>query len=89
MSERSGGSGGVIVAVGIIVVIVIVVVFSRSGEPPLERTATGSGGLVSWLKSNDVDARIFAGGRPLVRDTVALRILPVYDTDLWQLRVPP
>ncbi len=90
MSERSGGgSGGSIIAIGIVVVLILFFAFSQSGERPLERAATGTAGLVSWLKSNEIDARTFKGERPLVRDTVSVRILPLYDTDLNRLRVLP
>lgn len=88
VAPRSSGSGTLIV-VGVIVAAIIVVAVLNRPEPPLERTATGMQGLVAWLKKNDEDARIFNGGQPLIRDSVSLRILPLYDTNLLKKRKPP
>lgn len=85
---RSGGSGTLIV-VGVVVVAIIVLAILSRPEPPLERTATGMQGLVAWLKKNDEDARVFFGGQPLIRGSVSLRILPLYDTDLLKKRKTP
>ena len=85
---RSGGSGTFLVIGAIVLVLVVVAILNRP-EPPLERAATGLQGLVAWLKKNDEDARIFQGGQPLIRDSVSLRILPLYDTDLRKGRPPP
>lgn len=86
---RTGGSSGVLIIVGVIIAIVVVIALLNRPEPPLETRATGMQGLVSWLKKNDVDTQLFPGGRPLVRDKVSLRVLPIYDTDMRRRRVDP
>lgn len=87
--NQGGGSFGTLIAVGVIVVLIVVVFLANRSEPPLERTATGTQGLVSWLKANDIDARLFHGDRPLIRDATSLRILPLYDTDMLASRTVP
>lgn len=47
---------------------------------PLERSAIGSRGLVAWLREAGIESR-HAGYRPVTRDEIGLRILPVLDTD--------
>lgn len=55
---------------------------NRSSERALERSATGNADLVKWLRANDVEARLFKEGAYLIRGSVGLRILPLYDVDL-------
>ena len=79
---RGGGSSSTILIIGAVIVALVALVYFARPDRPLERTATGLQGLIGWLKQNDEDARLFSGGQALVRDTVSLRILPLYDTDL-------
>lgn len=83
-----GGLGPVVMGV-FVVALLVLLVFLGGKERPLQRAATGFDGLVAWLKANDVEARAFAGGAPLVKGEIGLRILPLYDTDLTQKREVP
>ncbi|MEO0388494.1 MAG: hypothetical protein AAF281_13385 [Pseudomonadota bacterium] len=55
---------------------------------PLQRSAIGHDGLVRWLARARVDA-IQPLGLPMQADEIALRILPLYDTDLDLPETPP
>lgn len=50
--------------------------------PPLDQSAIGFNGLNAWLNASGRDSRTFAGGGTFQADTIGLRILPLYDTDL-------
>lgn len=77
------------IVVGLVIVVGLAFIFLRDTERPLERSATGMRGIVSWLQSNGVPARVFRGDNYLVRHHVGLRILPIYDTDLRRRRREP
>ena len=66
----SGGSSGPVILGLFVVGLLILLAFVGGKERPLPRAATGFDGLVSWLKHNDIEARTFAGGAPLVKGVV-------------------
>lgn len=86
---RDGGQNTVLVIVVVLAVIGLIWLVQREQERDLDRSAVGMAGLVEWLRADDVEARLFRGGAPLVRGKIGLRILPLYDTDLDAERVPP
>lgn len=98
MSETAGqskiGNGGrsndmlVIVAV-VVAVLLVLWLFNSDNKRQLERSATGFNGLVSWLRSNDIEARTFRGGGQLIEGEIGLRILPLFDVDLANERETP
>ena len=51
-------------------------------EVPLNRSPVGFAGLTQWLKSQEIEALTFQGGGALKPEDIALRILPLFDTDL-------
>ncbi len=56
--------------------------FLRDNEVPLDRSAIGHDGLITWLGAGGVEARM--GGTTVTAAQVGLRILPIMDTDLTQ-----
>lgn len=58
------------------------------GERPLSRSAMGHNGAIAYLRTQGHDIQL-ATGLPMSRDDVALRILPLHDTDLFAEFVPP
>lgn len=58
-------------------------------EPSLPRGATGFDGLARWLRAEGVDASIYRGRYALDADNIALRVLPLYDTDLDSISRTP
>ena len=87
---QGGGQSGIgIILVIAVAVIGLLILFSGSEERAINRSATGFQGLVRWLDTNGIEARSFSGGGRLVRDEIALRILPLHDTDLDEERERP
>ena len=90
--QNQGGARGaeyIIFAVIGAVVIGLIWLFSGKEDPRLHQSATGFDGVVSWYRAQEIEARSFTGGGRLVQGKVGLRILPVFDTDLDEQRVPP
>ena len=80
-AARGASSAGPLIVGAVALIALLGVALLSSRQLPLERSATGFDGIVAWLKSNDVEARTFERGL-LVRGQVALRVLPLFDTDL-------
>lgn len=78
------GSGNEVLVIGgvIVAVLLLLWLFNVDNARALQRSASGFNGLVSWLRSNDVEARSFRGGARLTEGTIGLRILPLFDVDL-------
>ena len=83
-----GSEFAIFAAIGA-VVIGLLWLLSGDEDPHLQKSATGFDGLVSLLRAEDVEARSFSGGGRLVRGNVALRVLPIFDTDLDTPRERP
>ena len=71
------------------IILALFLVFSLGGETPLRRSVVGFDGLAEWLSDQDVPARSFRGGYPIRRETLGLRVLPIFDTDLKSDRAEP
>ena len=77
--------------VGVIAVLLIGVFWYVSGErqTQLRRSPAGMDGLHAWLQSQDIDSRTFTGGWSIEADTVGLRVMPLYDTNVRASRAAP
>lgn len=61
----------------------------RSSERELIQSATGFEGLSYQLATDRIPARSFRGGYPIDASEIGLRILPLYDLEPGNRRVPP
>lgn len=87
---KGGGRNDVaIIAVIGVVLVGLIWLLSGGAERPVQRDATGFDGVAAWYRHNDIEARVFEGGGSLVRGKVALRVLPLFDTDLNNERERP
>lgn len=79
-------------ALGLALLVVVAVgaglYLARGGSLPVERSAVGSAGLVSWLRGEGLEARQ-AGFGPVETGSVGLRVLPILDTDTSRRFVRP
>ena len=78
--RRPGGEAIALVVVAL-AAIALAWFLTRDKEIPLPRSAMGHDGVVTWLKSEGIEAR-YATGAGVQASTIGLRILPVLDTDL-------
>lgn len=69
-------------------IIVLFLISGSGGNSPLDRSAIGTSGLVSWLKSNDMQVVEAHRRVSLNEEDVDLRILPLHDTDLNRTELP-
>jgi len=84
--EKSKSSRFPIIGVALLIVFLATSVFlimSLKSPPRLSRSAMGFDGLVALLDANGVDSRSFYGGGTLNADGIGLRILPLFDDDLY------
>ncbi|MEO0999879.1 MAG: hypothetical protein AAFW69_04630 [Pseudomonadota bacterium] len=79
---RSAGAELMLLVLIVAAGIGALIYFSGPPETPLRQSAMGHDGLVTWLRSEGIEARSFVGGGRLGRDNTGLVILPLYDTDL-------
>ncbi|WP_295695303.1 hypothetical protein [uncultured Maricaulis sp.] len=86
MSARTGDSNVltwlVVIAMVALSVLAAWILVQRDRVPPIERSALGFDGLVTWLNADEIETRRFMGQGPLSGERVGLRILPLYDPDL-------
>lgn len=61
---------------------------TQDRERPLDQSAMGHSGLITWLRAGGIEARS-ATGFAVTPDKVGLRILPLHDTDLTRDFVQP
>ncbi len=61
---------------------------SGGGQLPVERSAIGNRGLVSWMRGEGAEIR-YPGFTTIAPESLGLRIVPVLDTDLDQDFVRP
>ena len=69
-------------------IIVGILLFSGGGNSPLDRSALGTSGLVKWLKANEQQVVEAHRRVALNEEDVALRLLPLHDTDLNRAEAP-
>ncbi|MEP6017167.1 MAG: hypothetical protein ABJ251_01640 [Paracoccaceae bacterium] len=79
------------IILGLLAVLIIGALFfvSSQRQQQLRSSPSGLDGLQVWLASEGQAARNFVGGWSLNADEIGLLILPLYDTDLKNSRVPP
>ncbi|WP_208354252.1 hypothetical protein [Pseudaestuariivita rosea] len=85
----SKGDKGALIIGGVIVAIIVIFAFvllSGDRTQSLRRSVIGFDGLHSWLTSQRADSQIFSGGYSFDPDTIGLRIVPLYDTNLRRTR---
>ena len=89
--NQSGARGGEFAIFAVIGAVVLGLLWLLSGDedPHLQKSATGFDGLIALLRAEDIEARSFSGGGRLVQGKVALRVLPIFDTDLDSERERP
>lgn len=77
--------------IGAILAAVIGIFWYAAGQQQqnLRHSPTGLDGLAIWLRDHDQITRNFAGGWVIDPDTVGLRLLPLYDSDITAPRIPP
>ncbi|MHA3976430.1 hypothetical protein ACW9UR_01980 [Halovulum sp. GXIMD14794] len=80
MSTMRGGELASMTAIMLIGGLLLWTLLS-GGSLPVERSALGSRGLVSWLRGEDQQIS-YPGFAPVLPGSVGLRIIPVLDTDL-------
>ncbi|MSU88108.1 hypothetical protein GE300_00585 [Rhodobacteraceae bacterium 2CG4] len=80
MSAGRGAELAAIVAVAVVALSVGWMV-ARGGQVPVERSAVGLRGLVSWMRGQDAEIR-YASFGTVAPGSVGLRVIPVLDTDL-------
>lgn len=78
----------IIAAIGVILLGVFWYVSSER-QTEVRRSAAGMDGLHVWLRSKDIDSRTFTGGWSIEAETVGLRVIPLYDTNVGARRQPP
>ncbi|WP_297732787.1 hypothetical protein [uncultured Maricaulis sp.] len=85
MNARTGDSNPltwlVVALLAALTILAAWILAQRDWAPPLERSALGFDGLVSWLNADAIETRRFLGQGPLSGEGVGLRILPLYDPD--------
>lgn len=70
-------------------IIIVLLLISGSGtNSPLDRSAIGTSGLVAWLKANDQQVVEAHRRVAMSEEDVDLRILPLFDTDLYEIELP-
>jgi hypothetical protein len=89
ITQNGRGNDMLVIAAAAAVILGLLWFFNSDSKRQLERSATGFNGLISWLRSNDVEARTFRGGGTLIEGEIGLRILPLFDVDLTAERETP
>lgn len=88
--NQDGAKPDLVVIGGFVIALAaIFYLFSGDNTTPLRRSAVGFDGLTTWLGDQDIPARSFRGGYSLRRETLGLRVLPIYDTNLSNQRAEP
>ena len=72
----------------LIILVLYLISGSGGGNSPLDRSAIGTSGLVSWLKSHDNQVVEAHRRIALTEDEVDLRLLPLHDTNLEYTQTP-
>jgi hypothetical protein len=67
---------------GFVAALLLLIFFVGAGGGKIDASPIGTDGLHSWLEGNGVSATKSHRRTPLAEDDVALRILPLYDTDI-------
>jgi len=79
----------ILIGAGVLVLIGVLWMFFASSQQQLRKSPTGFDGLHAWVASEGNAVRSFTGGWSSDPDTVGLRVLPIYDTDLDRRRETP
>ncbi len=90
-SHPQGQSPAPVLAIVVVVAIALVLgafLLGQGRTPPIAKSAIGHTGLITWLRSGDLEVRRNAG-IITEQDAIGLRILPLYDTDLETLFEKP
>lgn len=77
--------------IGVVIVVLIGIFWYVSSErqTQLRRSASGFDGLHAWFVANGIESQTFTGGWGIDIDSIGLRLLPLFDTDVSVWRTPP
>lgn len=77
---HSGGgrAGGLFAVLAGAAAVALFVWYAVTSPPNLDRSVIGMNGFVSFAHSKGQDIQVYLGQRPLVREKVGLRVLPLY-----------
>lgn len=74
---------------GLVLLLGVFFYFSGQSQQALRKSPSGFDGLSHWLAEGGQDVRNFTGGWTMEAESVGLRILPLFDTQLNSVRLRP